>query len=196
MLVPDVTDSLREAMAKVNDAWWSQLSSSSREEIRRKTAGVNSASLGSWDIIELSDVDNANGWIVQDSVPSRSEFQLRFVRVDGETFHSTAVNYVIFGRLMRLLGESKLRMASMIIAAKSLRPLNSANGEPSMSPNNLPYFSFGKHLSDALYWASAGYEGWPDVETPASVIRSKGTSVVESKIFTINVGGKKLEAWK
>lgn len=45
---------------------------------------------------------------------------------------------------------------------------------------SISVLSLGKHFSDAKAWSEAGYDGWPNSETPYSSIRSLGISMTRT----------------
>lgn len=175
---PNVAEPMRNVLKEVSDTY-SGLSQ--MQKVRAGAALVGLESLGSWDINELNNYKDpltpsfagGDAWIA-DAVNSYSgnqgskpltleDAEMRFVEVDGQTFHSFSANYAHFGQAMRLAGFEADDVAFYTLGAKFLRP----------SPN-IGLGSTGKDVTAALAWAMAGHNSWSTGgdETPYSIIDS------------------------
>jgi len=151
-LWPDISQELRRTMQQVERVW--QRHPAAHDDIREAITSLHPENIrtgiGSWDIFDLH--GDTSAWIAPD-LAGRD----RMVYIDGQVFHSHAVNYVLYGRACKLAGVDRGLMAARIHQFKSL-------------------IYQGESENEAISWAVAGYEGWPD--TASTPVNPQGDSVI------------------
>jgi hypothetical protein len=118
----------------------------------------------SWDIWDLHN----NDWINKDFQPTCASTGAKphcgeSVQVDDDCHHAGAVNYVIFGVMFRLCADNVAGDFYFDFSRSNMRALVDIRKGSGKSGLATPAENF----RGSLAWATAGYEGWPSVASPA-----------------------------
>ena len=108
--------------------------------------------LNAWDIIELRDIALKGG---------KNGERAATVTVDGKSFYAGSVNYVMFGLVNKLCGNTQAYMDGLIHLYKG--PLSMTLSEDTTIVIREAAGNYGPSVA----WADAGFNGWPDnAKTP------------------------------